>query len=75
MTTNKMEKWICIDSERTTGLTKNKQYGGTAVKGPGVELDGLRLTNDEGNSKTYLKKRFMKLEEWREKQISKLDLD
>lgn len=71
MMTNKMEKWICIDSERTTGLTKNKQYDGKENPLYG----DLNVTNDEGNSGTYFKKRFMKLEEWREKQISKLDLD
>jgi len=69
-----MEKWICIDSERTTGLTKNKQYEGKEVNSLYGNVD-INVTNDDGKQATYFMNRFMKLEEWREKQISKLDLD
>jgi len=57
---------ICIDTGRVPELTLYKKYKAVLF------VNTIQVINDDNRVVTYKRKRFITLEDWREKQLQKI---
>lgn len=70
-------KVVCIKKYRSQGLQYELTFGEIYDVLPGCGVKGLDdynyfIINDKGNKEYYSKNTFLKLDEWRKRQLSKI---
>jgi hypothetical protein len=70
-------KVVCIKKYRSQGLQHELTFGKMYDVLPGCDLKGIDdynyfIINDRGYKEYYSKNTFLKLDEWRKRQLSKI---
>jgi hypothetical protein len=67
------DKFICVDTDRVPGLTLHKIYDGFDTY-PTSEYITIQVVDDTRRVKTYKRKRFMRLSEFRQNKLKELGI-
>jgi hypothetical protein len=65
-------KLVCIDNRNSSTVVDNDITIGKIYKIEMLMDRGYRIINDKGYHKSYLKQRFITVEEYRNKQLDKI---